>query len=213
MPQQNSRILLSTAYFPPIQYFTLFVGGRKVIIEGHENYTKQTYRNRCKIYSPNGIQVLSVPVERGSFHKVNISDLRIDYSRSWQKDHLRALKTAYNSSAFYEFYIDEVSAIILKGYKYLLEMNMEALKIIMSVLELENHVSKSDKFEETMADVNDFRSTIHPKKEDVEFNAGLPEYFQVFAPETGFNPNLSILDLIFNMGPESYSYLMSYQKK
>lgn len=212
MSIDGSPILLSTAYFPPIQYFTLFMEGSDIIIEGHENYTKQTYRNRCKIYSPNGVQVLSVPVERGSFHKVNITDLRIDYSRPWQNNHLRALKTAYSSSAFYEFYIDELAEIISQKYDYLIDMNMDMLGNLLALLELDNKLDISLSYKDKGTVDNDYRDSFHPKKEDQEFIYDIPEYFQVFSIEKGFVPNLSILDLIFNMGPEAYSYLLSCRK-
>lgn len=207
------EILLSTAYFPPIQYYTCLSEADNIIIEAHENYSKQTYRNRCKIYSPNGIQVLSVPVERGSFHKVEISSLKIDYSRSWQENHLRALKTAYNSSAFYEFYIDEIRDIIMRNHKYLIDLNMEILKKSLSLLELEKNIAKTESYIDKSQSYRDLRNTIHPKKDDSQFIEKLDKYFQVFSVDNGFIPNLSILDLIFNMGPESNSYLINLNKK
>jgi hypothetical protein len=213
MEQESTGILLSTAYFPPIQYFTCLSEADNILIEAHENYSKQTYRNRCKIYSPNGIQVLSVPVERGSFHKVEISSLRIDYSRPWQKNHLRALKTAYNSSAFYEFYIDEISEIIIRDHRYLIDLNMEILEKLLSILELEISIIKTESYIGSTHYYTDLRDTIHPKKDDIKFIEKLDKYFQVFSVDNGFIPNLSILDLIFNMGPESATYLIDHKKK
>jgi len=212
MDKKSAVSLFSTAYFPPIQYFTYFLEAEKIIIEGHDNYIKQTYRNRCKIYSPNGIQVLSVPVERGSFHKVNITSLKIDYSRPWQENHLRTMETSYNSSAFYEFYIDEIRDIILKNHKYLIQLNTEILEKMMSILGIDDSFILSESYISNIEGYRDFRNTIHPKKDKHDFIDNLPEYFQVFSIEKGFIPNLSILDLIFNMGPESYSYLINCKK-
>lgn len=212
MDKESAEILFSTAYFPPLQYFVYFIEAGDIIIERYENYIKQTYRNRCKIYSPNGIQVLSVPVERGSFHKVNISLLKIDYSRPWQENHLRALKTAYNSSAFYEFYIDEIRDIIMSKHKFLFDLNMEILQNMLSILGLDNNIITTGSYKSIWEGNMDHRNTIHPKKDKRDFNNNIPEYFQVFSVKSGFIPNLSILDLIFNMGPESYSYLLSCKK-
>jgi hypothetical protein len=212
MSSYQGSILLSTSYFPPVQYFTHFINNRDITIECHENYLKQTYRNRCRILSPQGMQELTVPVERGSFHKVRISDLKIDYSGSWQKNHLRSLKTSYNSSAFYEFYIDEFSMCIENNHKFLLDLNMEILQICISILDLDNTIRRSNSYVSENKQTDDFRYTIHPKIRDIRFLTGSPEYFQVFATKSGFIPNLSILDLIFNMGPESFTYLKSYKQ-
>lgn len=207
MPPESNDILLSTAYFPPIQYFAHLSEAENILIEVQENYIKQTYRNRCKIYSPNGMQILTVPVERGSFHKVKISSLRIDYSTQWQENHLRAFKTAYNSSAFYEFYIDEIMEIIMRKHRYLLDLNMEILDKFLPLLEIEKNITPTESYISNPSAYRDLRNTIHPKKSDRQFTERLPEYFQVFSVDSGFIPDLSILDLVFNTGPEAYSYL------
>ena len=212
MQAELKDILLSSAYFPPIQYFSHISEADNILIEVEENYIKQTYRNRCKIYSPKGMQILTVPVERGSFHKVKISSLRIDYSRHWQENHLRTLKTAYNSSAFYEFYIDEISEIIMRKHKYLLDLNMEILDKFLSILELDKNIVPTESYISNPSAYRDLRNTIHPKLNDRQFCEKLPEYFQVFSVESGFIPDLSILDLIFNTGPEAYSYLSQKNK-
>lgn len=210
---QESLKLFSSAYFPPVQYFTNLITSAPPVIEVFDNYIKQTYRNRCKIYSPNGIQVLSVPVEKGSFHKVSFRELKIDYSRSWQRDHLRALKTAYNSSAFYEFYIDEIEEIILSGYDLLIDLNNSILEYLINTMEINIEVEFTTGYHVAGDRDVDLRTSIHPKLESSEFLNNLPEYFQVFSPKSGFIPDLSVLDLLFNMGPESYSYLKSCIKK
>ena len=210
---ERKAILLSTAYFPPIQYFSLYMQGDDVLIEGHENYSKQTYRNRCKIYAPGGVLHLSVPVERGSFHKVKVSELKIDYSKPWINLHLRALRTAYNSSAFYEFYIDDIERTLRKNHKKLIDLNTEILLLVLSMLEIENKPVITEEYLAEPTSQTDYRDSFSPKKEDPLFIESMPEYFQVFSPEKGFVPNLSILDLIFNKGPEAYSYLLGLIKK
>jgi len=201
-------LILSSAYFPPVQYFAEILRAGTIIIENSESYSKQNYRNRCNIYSANGILPLSVPVERGSFHKVDIKYLKIDYSRKWQKNHIRAIKSAYNSSAFYEFYSDEIKALIESGHKYLVDLNSTILDSMLSLLEIDTALGFSKIFKkEYGAGCRDMREEITPKK-PIDIKAA--EYFQVFSPKHGFIPNLSILDLLFNMGPESVSYLRNF---
>lgn len=198
-------LILSTAYYPPVQYFTEIVKSSKVIIEQHETYPKQTYRNRCYIYSANGVLPISIPVERGSFHKVKIRDIKIDNSRKWQREHIHAIRSAYNSSAFFEFYAEQVLKPIESNYKYLIDLNMDILDILFNILEINISMQKTASFiKEYSDDYCDMRYTLLPKSEPT-FNPG--EYFQVFSPVHGFKPNLSIIDLLFNMGPETWSCL------
>jgi len=202
-------IILSTAYFPPIEYFARILKSDSIRIEAHENYRKQSYRNRCHIYSPNGLHPLVVPVERGSFHKVPIMDLRIDFSSPWQQLHLKSLRAAYSSSAFYEFYIDEIEEVISYNFKLLTDLNQAILTKMLEFLEFEKEILFTDTYIQDWGDNIDFRGKIDPKQKTrmPGFNPG--SYFQVFISKYEFIPNLSILDLIFNMGPESYSYLYS----
>ncbi|MDT8400436.1 MAG: WbqC family protein [Bacteroidales bacterium] len=198
-------LILSTAYYPPVQYFSELLKSDKVLIEQHETYPKQTYRNRCYIYSANGVIPLSIPVERGSFHKVKMKDIRIDNSRKWQREHIHAIESAYNSSAFFEFYGDKILQPLYGKYKFLIDLNMEILDIIINTLEIEISLHKTDSFIKAYDDnTRDLRYSLSPKNESV-FKS--PEYFQVFSPSLGFKPNLSFIDLMFNMGPETWSYL------
>ncbi|MFO7756411.1 MAG: WbqC family protein [Bacteroidales bacterium] len=201
----RSLLILPTAYYPPVQYFAEILKPGKVMIEQHETYPRQTYRNRCYIYSANGVLPLSIPVERGSFHKVKLRDIRIDYSRKWQREHIHAIRSAYNSSAFFEFYADEVLAPLFTQHKYLIDLNMHILEILFEALETDITVAKTDTF------IKDYGN----KCLDLRYRTitadslGLraEEYFQVFSPVHGWKPDLSIIDLLFNMGPESWSYL------
>ncbi|MEE4214422.1 MAG: WbqC family protein [Bacteroidales bacterium] len=203
---EKRLLILSTAYYPPVQYFAEILQAGKLLIEQHETYPRQTYRNRCYIYSANGPIHLSIPVERGSFHRVKLKDIKIDSSRKWQREHINAIESAYKSSAFFEFYADTVLRPLYKGgYEYLLDLNMEILEIMLGILELDISVNKTHSFTKEYADNSrDLRYSLSPKIESAYSN---PEYFQVFSPVHGFQPNMSIIDLLFNMGPETWSCL------
>ncbi len=193
------EILLSTAYFPPAEYFSLIKSAGSILIEGEENYIKQTYRNRCKILTSSGVLVLSVPVMKGASLKIAVRDIVIDYSKRWQQVHLRALNSAYNRSPYYQFYFENVEKAIMRNHKYLLDLNDELLRICLDILKIKRGISITASFGPVAGKKNDFRYAITPKK--ASGYAPLP-YYQVFG-EKGFVPGLSILDLIFNMGPES----------
>ena len=202
-----NKVILSTAYFPPLSYMRMVLRSSIALIELHENFTKQTYRNRCVIYSPGGKQSLTVPVERGSFHKTPLIDLRIDYSKPWQRLHLRALDTSYNSSAFYEFFMDDIRKVILKGHRFLYDLNNEVLELVCSICGIDTPVRFTTEFRNSYDSDNDMRYNITPKGgEGIQIASDI-KYFQVFGVDNGFIPDLSILDLLFNMGPESYSLL------
>lgn len=198
------RILVSTAYLPPVTYFSLLSAADEVLIEREENYIKQTYRNRCYILSANGPHILSVPVLTGSSHKTTVKDIRIDYSKRWQQVHLRAMTAAYNSSPYFEFYFESFEQIISAGHDFLLDLNMELISLAGKTLRIDTPITYTTHFEPSTANPGDFRYTVTPKKKDQrEFR----EYLQVFQHGNGFVPGLSIADLIFNMGPDSYQYL------
>ena len=127
----SRQIILSTAYFPPIEYFAYILEAEEIFIEKEENYHKQTYRNRCYILSVNGPQCLSVPVYAGSLHKTIIKDIRIDYSKRWQQVHLRAIRSSYGSSPFFQYYFEEFESIIQNNYEFLLDLNMNLLELIL----------------------------------------------------------------------------------
>lgn len=203
---EKRLLVLSTAYYPPVQYFAEILQAGKLLIEQEETYPKQTYRNRCYIYSANGPIALSIPVERGSFHKLKLRDIKIDYSRKWQAEHIHAIESAYKSSAFFEFYADILLRPLYKGeHEYLLDLNMEILEIMLGILEFDISVSKTATFTKDYGDnARDLRYSLSPK---IKSSYSHPQYFQVFSPVHGFKPNLSIMDLLFNMGPEIWSCL------
>lgn len=216
--------LLSTAYLPPIEYFVVMANSARVEIECGEMYQKQSYRTRCHIYGANGPLVLTLPVLRSaakgeeSSHKIPVGELAIDYSKPWLQQHKRALEAAYMSSPFFEYYMDDIYGILDSGEKSLLEMNTALTLKIAELIGIETPVSLSDgnfimpgSEELQERGIEDFRNTIHPKKpallmERLQMNK---PYWQVFTNKQGFVPNLSVLDLLFNEGPNAISFLES----
>ena len=205
----SSSVLLSTTYLGPVQYFSKFLLFDEIWLETHENYSKQTYRNRCNIYSANGKLALTIPVLKGDDHKTLITDLRIDYNKNWQKLHWKGIESAYRSSPFFEFYIDELSGFYSKKFVFLFDFNMEILKTVLHILDVNPEIKFTDKFYlPAESFIKDMRSTITPKRSIRSDKSFQPvQYKQVFEEKYGFIPNLSIIDLIFNMGPDSMSVL------
>ena len=205
----NHSILLSTACFPPVQYFSKLMQFEKIYIEQHENFTKQTYRNRYEIMGANRVISLIVPVVKGSGQKIKIRDLKISYDTGWQRNHWRTIFSAYNSSPFFEFYQDDIQPFFEKPWKFLFDFNFEILDTLCELLELEPNVVLTEDFQQVPEGTLNFREAISPKKHRTETDAQfVPQlYTQVFHEKTGFTPNLSILDLLFNEGPNSLNVL------
>lgn len=199
----SGEILLSTAYFPPAEYFSLIKSSGTLLIEQEENYKKQTYRNRCKILASGGILVLTVPVMKGTLTKAPIKDITIDYSKRWQQVHLRALSSSYSRSPYFQFYFEHVEKILLSNHKFLMDLNDELLFKCLEIININKCISHTYSFKPEGSSEQDFRYSISPKR--ISGYHCVP-YIQVFG-ENGFVPGLSILDLIFNMGPESSVYL------
>ncbi len=197
------EILLSTAYFPPPEYFSRIKNAGSVLIEREENYIKQTYRNRCRILSSNGILVLSVPVMKGDLLKTPIREITIDYSKRWQQVHLRAIISSYGTSPYFQFYFESFEKVILRNRKYLIDMNEDLLSICLEILRIKQSISPASSFEPPEGKEYDFRYSISPKKKSAY---PARPYYQVFG-NNEFVPSLSILDLIFNMGPEANDLL------
>jgi hypothetical protein len=198
------KLLISTAYLPPVEYFSHISEAEEVLIEKEENYIKQSYRNRCYILSAHGRQLLSVPVFLGSVHKTLIKDIRIDYSKRWQQVHLRAMTASYNSSPYFEFYFDTIERIISANHEYLLDLNMALTESILKILNISRKISYTTSFESASDNPDDLRYKITPKEES---SFSQKRYIQVFETKKSFTPHLSIVDLVFNTGPEATAYL------
>ncbi|MDD2293971.1 MAG: WbqC family protein [Bacteroidales bacterium] len=204
------QVVLTTAYFPPIEYFVAIAGSNKVLIEQCECYQKQSYRSRCRIYSTGGMESLMIPVLRDGTHKVPIRDIKIDYSEAWLIQHQRAIVSAYNSSPFFEYYMDDFFSIMDKKETFLFDLN---LKLLQKALELAGLSSCLDFTQSFRVDYpeGDYRNSIQPKyKGDNLLKIYKKEktYYQVFSNKFGFIPNLSILDLLSNEGPNAISFIL-----
>lgn len=200
------KVLLSTAYLAPIQYYTKFLK-YDVYIEMEENFIKQSYRNRCKIYGANGELSISIPVKKTST-KIKIKDVQIDYDTKWQKLHWKSIESAYRSSPFFEFYEDDLKPFYERKYKFLIDLNAEIQKVILDNLDLQIDFKYTEEFNQQANEkFIDFREIIHPKKKMIDPEFKPVKYTQVFYDKYGFIPNLSIIDLLFNEGPNAIELL------
>lgn len=198
------KVLLSTTYFGPMQWYQKLHRAEYIEIEQWESFQKQTYRNRCLIATTNGIQALTVPIERNNSQL--LKDIRISDHGNWRRLHWNALQSAYGESPFFEYYQDDIHPFFEKRWTFLLDFNEEIRARMCELIDIEPHVSYTSAF---VADTNipDFRSAINPKHPAPDPDFTPKPYYQVYQPKHGFLPNLSILDLLFNLGPESIFYL------
>ncbi|HZL08833.1 MAG TPA: WbqC family protein [Prolixibacteraceae bacterium] len=212
---QHTGILLSTAYFAPISYFSKLAAYPEIYIEQHENFIKQTYRNRTVILGANGPIPLIVPVEKGRERKIKIKDLRIAYDEDWQRNHWRTIFSAYNSSPFFEYYADDLEHFFRKKHKFLFDFNQQITESLLEILEMPTNLILTEGFEQIPENCLNFREKISPKAQrnidDPHFEAQY--YTQVFSEKFGFVPDLSILDLLFNEGPSTHSVLLNGVQK
>lgn len=216
-------VLLNTAYFPPIGYFALMakeftlspdrVNPSIVYIEACENYQKQSYRNRCRYYAGDGVQTLSFPIVHtdGSHNNIPIREVRVDYTTDWVTRHKRAIESAYRMSAYFDYYADELFDILDSHPDTLFSLNMQITGFFIGKAGLAVDLRETDTFCPYGSDMygDDFREKIHPKRPDTilhDMNLEKP-YFQVFSGKYGFIPNLSVMDLLFNEGPDSIMWL------
>lgn len=214
-------MVLSLAYFPPLSWFAaaardFTLSADRVIpsvvtIEACENYQKQSYRNRCLISTANGVEALSVPVvhEGGTF-KLPIRSIRVDYSVPWVQRSQRAISSAYDSSAFFEYYRDELFAILDSRHETLWELDMAIIDFFVRKTGIAVQLRPSEVYERHPEE--DLRDVIHPKRPNgILAQLGLEKpYFQVFSGKYGFRSDLSVMDLLFNEGPDSIMYLKSF---
>ncbi len=214
------NFLLSTAYIPPISYFSFFSGKNIILLEGHENYQKQSFRNRCHVLSPQGSLLLTVPIQKSpkSQHlslgtSMNIQDIKISYDFKWQKLHWMTLQSCYRRSTYFEYYEDSIRLFFEQSYPFLWDLNLAWLQFLLEayrinsdqVLQLTDYYSSAQN-----PHWLDFRSDIHPKK---PWNLEGEPYPQVFNSKGIFQEDLSILDLLFNQGPEGILYLQRLNER
>ena len=201
--------LLSSTYFGPIQWYQK-LHRMPCIIEQHDHFVKQTYRNRCVIATANGTQTLTVPIERYYGTKCPMRDIRISDHGNWRHLHWNALVSAYGETPFFEFYADDLRPFFEKRHTFLFDLNLDIMHTMCQLLDVRPQVTLSDQYIVLPSEddaVVDFREAIRPKHPlpDADFNP--TPYYQVRAQRHGFLPNLSILDLLFNEGPEGIFYL------
>jgi hypothetical protein len=196
------RVILTTAYLAPVEYYVQLNQAEQIIIEKQDHYVKQTYRNRCVIASANGLQTLSIPIEKPDSPKGLTRDIRIAAHGDWQHLHWNAIVSAYNSTPFFEYYADDFRPFYEKKPVFLFDFNEQLRELICSLLDLYPAISYSSGYiRDLPPDALDLREAIHPKKPP--FIRELTPYYQVFENKYGFQANLSIIDLLFNMGPEA----------
>ena len=209
--------LLQTTYFGPIQWYQKLYRYDHCLIEQYDSFQKQTYRNRCVIATANGLQALTVPIEHSLLTphlSPLVKDLRISDHNQWRRVHWNALQSAYSESPFFEYYADDLHPFFEKKYDYLIDFNEEIRQKVCELIDIHPHVEYTPEYISHLSplishfsSLDDFRDVInakHPQPDD-DFEA--KTYWQVFQHKHGFQPNLSILDLLFNMGPESIFYL------
>jgi len=206
----NTNPILPTAYLASVQYYTKIAGQQAIYLEQHENYQKQSYRNRCVIYAANGPMSLVIPVVRMQGRKMPVRDVRIDYSTPWQRVHWKAIVSAYRSSAFFDYYEDDFRPFYEHEEPFLFDFNEQILHLTLELIGLNPQVHYTAGFVPADACSPDWRQLISPKVDfavDTKFKP--QSYYQVFAPNHGFAANLSILDLLCNEGNNSLSVLQA----
>ena len=202
---QNTAIL-PLFYLPPVGYFSLLQKvGQDFLIEKNEHLAKQTYRNRASIYSPNGKLDLTVPIVKGAKNHTKMKDVRISYDFKWQRLHWLSLETCYRSSAYFEFYDDELARFYHEKFDFLFDYNLELLAWLNKKLKLPLALEVTSSYQDDIQAELDYRGMMNPKKAE-EMPNNKP-YYQVFEDRHEFLPNLSIVDLLFNQGPQAKLYL------
>lgn len=202
-------MLLSTAYFPPIEFFALLAENSVVYMEAHEHYCKQSWRNRCMILSANGPMALNYPVKhQGDIFHTPITEIMVDYSVPWVHRTEYAIESAYSASPFFEYYKDELFAILDAQPQRLWDLNMNIIEFFCRKIGIAPDIRPTMEYV-AEPDMPDYRQIIHPKRENnilAEMSLAKP-YWQVFREKFGFVPGMSIMDLLFNEGPESICWL------
>lgn len=202
-----NTILIHPTYFPSISHFAAIVQAEKVTFEMEDNFQKQTNRNRTYIYSPNGIQLLNIPVKHSKIAHQKTKDIQIENDFDWQKQHFKSLEAAYRSSPFFEYFEDDLLPIFEKKHSFLMDLNLEVFDLITKCLRMKIEYNSTTEYihEIESNEITDFRYLANGKKDQSKFES----YTQVFDDKFGFINNLSVLDLVFNEGKFAVDYLKS----
>lgn len=196
-------ILIHPTYFPSISHFVAMTKADNIIFEAEDNFQKQTNRNRMYIYSPNGIQMLNIPVKHVKESHQKFKDVKIENAFNWQKQHFKSLEAAYRTSPFFEYFEDDLRPIFEKQHTFMMDLNFQILDIVTDCLGMDFKYTQTAEYFHEVTDKTDFRKLTNGKKDTAEFEP----YTQVFEEKHGFINNLSILDLLFNEGRYAMEYL------
>ena len=200
--------LLSSTYFGPVQWYQKLNRYDTCLIEQYDHFVKQTYRNRCVIAATNGLQTLSIPVEKFEGAKCEMRDVRISDHANWRHQHWYALQSAYGESPFFEYYEDDIRPFFERKWDFLYDFNWEITLKMCELIDIMPCMRRTDSYElEPSEAVIDFRETIRPKHPGRDDEFSPRTYYQVYQQKYGFQPNLSVLDLLFNQGNESVLFL------
>ena len=206
------NVLLVTSYWPNLHYFFYVLNASIIHIEQFDNYSKQSYRNRTQILSANGILNLSIPIKKNKSEKV-VNAIEISYKEDWQKNHWRAITSAYKNSPYFDFFEEDLKVFYSNKYNLLIDYNIYQLKFIIKVLKQKKNIQLTKQYESNPESVIDLRTIIHPKQsylsDKLVANKLDQSYYQTFENKISFTPNLSILDLLFNKGLHTIDYLKS----
>jgi hypothetical protein len=198
--------ILHPSYFPSISHFVVMAQSDKIVFEMEDNFQKQTNRNRMYIYSPNGIQLLNIPIKHSKENRQMTKDIRLETAFDWQKQHFKSLEAAYRNSPFFEFFEDDIMPVFEKKHTFLMDLNLQTIEIVSKCLGLKLEPTFSTEYFRNPV-LTDFRTLVDGKKDSYEFQS----YPQVFEEKFGYLNNLSILDLLFNEGRHALSYLKQQQ--
>ena len=201
------NIIIHPTYFPSISHYIAMLQADLVTLEMEDNFQKQTNRNRMYIYSPNGVQLLNIPVKHSIDKHQKYKDVRIENDFGWQKNHFKSLEAAYRTSPFFEYFEDDFRPLFEKKHEFLMDLNLETFELVNDALGVQFSIEKTDEYFHEVTNLKDFRSLANGKKDTTQ----IEEYTQVFNEKHGFINNLSILDLLFNDGRYAVDYLKKQQ--
>ena len=201
------NIIIHPTYFPSISHYIAMLQADLVTLEMEDNFQKQTNRNRMYIYSPNGVQLLNIPVKHSIDKHQKYKDVRIENDFGWQKNHFKSLEAAYRTSPFFEYFEDDFRPLFEKKHEFLMDLNLEVFQLVNDSLGINIQPEKTIEFFHEATDYTDFRHLVNGKKDITQ----LEEYTQVFNEKHGFINNLSILDLLFNEGRYAVGYLKNQE--
>ena len=199
--------LVPSVYIGNIDYYATLIKHQHIVFEQHEYFEKQSFRSRCCIYGANGLLSLFVPTKKIKGQRRIMKDVKIEYAENWQKLHRKSFESAYRSSPYFEYYEHDFIPLLEQKHDFLLDLNDAFHQFICSKLQLDISSKASEAYIQHPENMADYRSTIHPKLAPVNPNVTQKEYPQVFDTKYGFIPNLSVLDLLFNEGPNAAALL------